>query len=247
MLGAAEVLRSTETFLQVEGAQSQPGYFPEALKPEALKPEALKPGTQAPLAAYCPTVTREHPDANTLRFTFDFTDCPKGLAEKLSGRIVLTVTFDPFGWSVVYEDLAALSNNQVWRMSGVKAVSPVMATKATGVRTQNFAVAYSDGANPSNNRNYLYSSDLSGSWSGFGEYRLWGTYSLAAAGEDTVGATIAKEQPLVYGSGCCYPTAGTLRFTKGGATAEATFQGTCGTVRITTGGITETRTLAACR
>jgi hypothetical protein len=239
LLGPSEVLRATETFLQVEGAQSQPGYYPETLRPETLKPGAL--------AAYCPTVTRDHPDANTLRFTFDFADCPKGLAEKLSGRIILTVTLDPFGWTVVYEELAALSNNQVWRMNGVKSVSPLLATKATGVRTQNFNVAYTDGANPSNNRSYLYASELSGSWAGFEGYQLWGAYSLASAGEAPFSATIAKDQALVYASGCCYPSAGTIRFTRGGETAEATFQGTCGTVKITAGGVTETRVLAPCR
>lgn len=244
-IASAETLRLTESFLQVEGRQSQPGSMPFTA---LAQPGSGLPTAAAAAAEGCPTFVIEYPDPNTMKVTFEFAGCPKEVAAAITGRILLTITLFPSTWTVVYDDLTAVSGTQRWQMAGTKGVAKDAVKKESRIQTQNFTVSYTDSANPSGNRSFAYGSDLTGSWATAGEYRVWGTYTLTANGEAPVTATIAKDQPLVFTAGCCYPTAGSIHFTKGEASADATFQAPCGTVKVQpAGGAAETRTLAACR
>lgn len=239
-LPASEVLRATESFLQTEGAQNQPGYYPTALRADGT-PEPAAP------AAACPARTVEHPSPTTTRITLDFSGCPQGPAGSVLGRLIITLSSNPPGWSATYDGFTAISGTRMWQLDGTKGITLNAAAQQATVQAQNFTVRYADSAHPETNRAFAYSSDLTGSWATAGAYKVWGTYTLAASGETPVTATIAREEALVYTAGCCYPTSGTIRFTKGGASATATFQAACGTVSIAAGGTTETRTLEACR
>lgn len=240
-LPASEVLRATESFLQTEGAQAQPGYFPTALRIDGTPEPAAAP------AAACPARTVEHPSPTSTRITLDFSGCPQGPAGSVLGKLILTFTTNPPGWSYTYDAFTALSGTQMWQLDGTKGVSLNTAAQEATVQVQNFQVRYADSAHPENNRSFTYSSAITGSWATAGAYKVWGTYTLASTGDTPVTATIAREEALVYAAGCCYPTSGSIRFTKGGATATATFLPTCGSVSITAGGATATRTLEACR
>ncbi len=239
-LTGAETLRFTESFLQVEGQQAQPGYFPYTAQAAGGAP--LAPST--PAGCWDATVDRSVPGA--VKITMDFTGCPRGTAQ-FSGHVVVTLFLNPPGWTVVYSPLMASAGSQTWQLSGAKSLAIDPALMQANVQAQNLTVAYADAANPSANRTYAYGSNLTGSWAAPGEFRVWGTWSLASNGETPVTATIARDQALVWTAGCCYPTAGTIRYSKGSASADATFLSACGSVRITpAGGTSETRTLAAC-
>jgi hypothetical protein len=239
-MSGAETLRLTESFLQVEGQQAQPGYFPYTGQAAGGTP--LAPST--PAGCWDATVDRSVP--GTVKITMDFTGCPRGTAQ-FSGHVVVTLFLNPPGWTVLYSPLMASAGSQTWQLSGAKSLAIDPALMQANVQAQNLSVAYADAANPAANRTYTYGSNLTGSWASPGEFRVWGTWSLAANGETPVTATIARDQALVWAAGCCYPTAGTIRYTKGSASADATFLSSCGTVRITpSGGTPETRTLAAC-
>lgn len=240
-LSAAETLRFTESFLQAEGQQAQPGYFPYTGQAAGAAAPLAPP---APAGCWDATVDRSVP--GTVKITMDFTGCPRGTAQ-FSGHVVITLFLNPPGWNVLYSPLMASAGSQTWVLNGTKSLAIDQAQMQANVQAQNVTLAYADAANTANNRTYAYGSSLTASWAAQGEFRVWGTWSLAANGEPPVTATIARDQALVWTAGCCYPTSGTIRYAKGAASADATFLATCGTVRITpAGGTPETRTLAAC-
>lgn len=242
-LSSAEALRLTETFLQVEGRQSEPGYFPGA----PLAPGDR--GSAATQATGCVSVTIEYPSLNVMRITVDFTGCPKEVTDLISGRVVITIGLgaNP-SWSVDYQMLQAAAGTESWTVNGTKGLLRDSSKQEASIQARNLSVAYADAADPAASRSYTFNADLTGSWATPGQYRLWGAYSLASSADGTASATVAKEDPLVYASGCCYPASGSIRFTRNGAGATATFLTSCGTVRIQPdGGAAEIRTLAACR
>jgi hypothetical protein len=239
-LSASEVLRAAESFVQAEGAQAQPGYYPTTLRADGT-PEPTTP------ASTCPARTVDHPSPTSTRITLEFTGCPQGPAGSVMGKLILTLSSNPPGWTASYDAFSAISGTQMWQIDGTKGVSLNTAAQGATIQVQNLSVRYADSAHPENNRAFAYSASLTGSWATAGTYRVWGTYTLSVPGEAPVTATIAQGEALVYAPGCCYPTAGTIRFAKGAASGSATFLSTCGSVKVESAAGTETRTLEACR
>lgn len=246
-LSSAEALRLTETFLQVEGRQSQPGYYPVAASaPGSHGPAAAR---TAPQTSSCGTVTIEYPSLTIMKVTVDFTGCPKEITDHISGRVVITIGLGPNpSWSVDYQRLQAASGTESWTINGMKGLLRDDTKQEVSIQARNLSVDYVQGMDPGASRSYTFDADLTGSWATPGQYRLWGASSLQSSADGTTRATVAREDPLVYASGCCYPASGSIRLTRGGTGATATFLAPCGTVRIQPdGGTAEVRTLAGCR
>ncbi|MFN8010003.1 MAG: hypothetical protein U0P81_01230 [Holophagaceae bacterium] len=247
-VSAAEALRLTETFLQVEGRQSQPGYFPAAPLAPGDRGSAAR-AASALAAGTCGDVTIDYPTPTTMRITVDFAGCPKEITDHISGRLVITIGLgaNP-SWLVDYQALRAASGTESWTINGMKGLLKDTTRQEASIQTQNLSVAYADSAKPGEARSYMFNAALTGSWATAGQYRIWGTYSLTSSQDGSVSATVAKEDPLTYAAGCCYPSSGSIRYTRNGAGATATFLAPCGTVRIQPdGGTAETRALAACQ
>jgi hypothetical protein len=195
----------------------------------------------------CVQATVERPSATAVKVTLVLTNCERNGATA-SGRVVLHANSTPPSALASFEPLSAAAGTKSWVLDGAKGFSRNPSTQEIRIQTTNFKVTFADAANPAANRAFTYNSDLTGSFAVSGEYRVWGTFSLAVAGGDTVTGSIPREAPLVYTQACCHPTAGTLNLAKGAASAQATFLAACGSVTVTPqGGQPEQRTLPACR
>lgn len=241
-LPAAEAQALAETFLQAEG---NPSLIAPYLNPASEVPIGLMP--PGPAIPACVQATVERPSATSVKVTLVLSGCERNGATA-SGRVVLLASSTPPSALVSFEPLSAAAGTKSWVLDGAKGFTRNTTTQELRIQTNNFKVAFADTANPASNRAFTYNSDLTGSFEVAGEYRVWGTFSLAVAGGDTVTGSISRETPLVYTQACCHPTAGTLEIAKNGASAQATFQATCGSVTITPkGGQPEYRTLPVCK
>ena len=239
---AGESQAFTETFLHSEG---NPSLLAPFLNPASSVPMAILPASPVAIPA-CAQVSVERPTLTSVKVTLVLSDCPRGAAT-VSGRVVINASAPPPIAAVSFEPLAVHAGTKTWTLSGVKGFTGNAATREFTIQTTNIGVAFTDGANPAANRSYAYSCNLAGSGTGDGSFRIWGSFSFAASDGSTVSANIAKDAALLYTPACCYPTSGTIDFTRNGASAQVSFLASCGTVMVTLkGGAAETRTLAAC-
>jgi hypothetical protein len=161
----------------------------------------------------------------------------------------LSISFSnqlPSLYTVEYKNLVVTRGTQTWTFNGIKTINVDFQKKQANLTAANLSAVFTDSAHTESNRSYLYNANLNADWFTANTYKLTGSYTLVT-NTNTTGGMIAAATPLTWSTGCCYPTSGSIVFTKDTATAAAAFALPCGTLTLTPAGqVPQTQLLPAC-
>lgn len=211
----------------------------QTVRPDALPTQvALPPNGEAMAlvaAATAPSCATSTVAGNVTTYTFN---CKAANTGSLTGTLAVTTTKS--GTSTVYAEVFNLTStidaSHKWQYTGNQTITVGNAIGTLTVTAQNpITAAYTDSAVPANSKSYAFTAALSGNWATSGRFALTGSYGFARTGE-TITVAISQADPLVWTTGCDYPSSGTLGLTLvdsfGTATTSAVFGPTCGQVTI---------------
>ena len=238
-MSADEARAATWGFLTVEHsaavASRMPGFIPAGEGRLLSLP---------PLPPCVSVVSSLGPGITTVALTFNACAGPDG--GTLNGSVTITFNAQATDFSVAYQNLVAQKDTRTWTFSGSKSLKVDAAAKQATLTANHLSATFTDSAHPETSKAYLYDASLHADWATAGTYKLSGTFSLRDNGTLTSGA-IPDAAPLTWTEGCCYPVSGSITFTRGGASTNASFGLPCGTLTITPAGqAAQTQLLAAC-
>lgn len=203
--------------------------------------------TTAPTVSCITEVTTTKSGITTVVYTFNNCAPTPVSAAALSGSVSISFGSQaPSFYTVEYNNLVATNGTQTWVFNGTKTININPSIKQANLTATNLSAVLTDSAHPELNRSYLYNANLNADWAATGTYKLAGTYSLVANAQ-TISGAISSATPLTWVTGCCYPTSGSISFTKDTAGASAAFALPCGTLTLTPAGqAPQNRLLPAC-
>jgi hypothetical protein len=232
---------ATLAFLDLE-ATIRPDALPTAI---ALPPMGEAIGMAVATAPLPACVTGVVAGAKT---TFTFNNCKAASTGTLTGTVAVTMAVA--GTATVYTETfdlkSAMDTTRSWHYTGTQVITingaTATVTLPAAVPVVPIQAAYTDTGNTANNKTYLFTPNLTTTWTAT-RYTLGGSYSFARAGADTITVTLAPADPLVWSTGCDYPASGTLNLAltdpvAGTASTTAKFGPTCGQMSIGGGALT---------
>jgi len=211
----------------------------ETVRPDdaSLDPAPAAQVTDAsalPAVVGCRTV-QVNTTSTTRTVTITFNQCPASNGWLLNGTLTFSAPITKPGHYTVVHQVHSLdaTGTKGWNYTGTKLVTIDLVGRTASISLPagtTLTAAYHDSQNTSKNRTYQYVPDLSASWTLAGQFSLSGSYTFAQDGGTTLAATITS--PLVWTSGCCSPTQGTLTLSAGNSLANAVFGPNCGDLKI---------------
>lgn len=187
----------------------------------------------SPLPA-CVSVSSSLGPGNTI-VALTFTACAGPDGGTLNGVVTITFNTQATDFSVTYQNLIARKDTRTWTFNGSKSLKVDATAKQATLNANHLSATFTDSAHPEANKTYLYDANLNADWATTGTYKLSGIFSLTANGTPTSG-TIPSTAPLSWTEGCCYPVSGSIAFTRGGSSTNASFGLPCGTLTLTLAG-----------
>ncbi|GLH72064.1 hypothetical protein GETHLI_05660 [Geothrix limicola] len=200
---------------------------------ETIRPDNLSAGVSG---SGCITVT----PVNLTTFRYTFNGCRSANGGTLSGTVTVTAAGTTTLVDTAVYDLTVADSAGTWHYTGTKITTINTAAKTGSVAVpagQPFSVTFQHATDASKNKSWSYTPNLQADWSNANAMKFWGTYSFQQTqpAGDTLTATIAQATPLIWTSGCTYPTSGVLNLSLPPASAEIRFNTSITDPNIQTG------------
>ncbi len=215
--------KATNDMLTLEGAQASATALPVwAPTPEGTS-LAFSPGT----AAGC--ITKDAPTTDGSGFTHVLShySCNGSHGGTLAGTVENVFKNDDY--TLVY-NLTATVGTLTWEYTGSRLIALNPLDKTSAITAAITVVAKNSGAVLATE---TYQATWTADWNTANTYKLWGAFTLARSGQETLSGTVGAGMPLVWTSSCCHPGSGTVTLLRGTETALVTFNATCGRVTLT--------------
>lgn len=222
-MDASEARKATNDLLTLEGVQASGTALPTwAPTPEGTS-MAFTPGT----AAACVTKDAPYTDGSGFTHVVSHYACNGPQGGSLSGTI--ESIFKNNDYTLIY-NLTAAFGTLTWDYTGSRILALNPSAKTSAITTAITVVAKNSGTTLATEN---HSASWTADWNTAGTYKLWGSFTVARSGQDTLTGSVASAAPLVWTTGCCYPTSGTLSLARGSQSAQVSFTTPCGQVILT--------------